>query len=163
LRVAAKRVPSNTVIRPARPEDRAAVEDIVRDAYAKWVALIGVQPKPLRADYRALIDAGRVFVLTSEGSVAGLIVLTAEPDALLVENVAVRPADQGRGLGRRLLAFAEAQARTLGKPAIRLYTHELMTTNLALYEALGYRETGRENVTRGQTVHLRKDLVAEPD
>jgi ribosomal protein S18 acetylase RimI-like enzyme len=150
------------MIRPATPEDRARVEDIVRESYAKWVRLIGAQPAPLRADYRALIDAGRVFVLDSGDAVAGLIVLVDEPDTLLIENVAVWPAAQGRGLGRRLLSFAEDRARALGRPAIRLYTHELMTTNIALYHSLGYRETGREDVVRGQTVHMRKNITRIP-
>jgi len=72
-----------------------------------------------------------------------VIVLIPGDDHLLVENVAVDPAMQGRGLGRELMAFAERRAAELELPELRLYTNQLMTENLALYPALGYTETGR--------------------
>lgn len=147
------------MIRPAVPADRTAVEDVVRAAYTPWIEVIGVPPGPMTADYAELIAAGRVWVLDP---VEGLIVLVPEDDVLLVENVAVSPAAQGRGLGRRLLAFAEDQARALGLAALRLYTHEKMTANIARYERSGYRVTGRENVGDGHhLVHMRKQLPPE--
>ena len=59
------------------------------------------------------------------------------------ENVAVSPEAQGAGLGRRLMEFAEQQARARGISRMTLYTHEVMTENLAIYAHLGYRETSR--------------------
>jgi GNAT superfamily N-acetyltransferase len=50
---------------------------------------------------------------------------------LLLDNVAVLPAAQGRGIGARLLALADEQARSLGLGEIRLYTNEAITENLA--------------------------------
>ena len=38
-----------------------------------------------------------------------------------------------RGIGRRMIAFAESEARRLGFAEIRLYTHEKMIENIALY------------------------------
>jgi ribosomal protein S18 acetylase RimI-like enzyme len=144
-------------IRPAEDGDRAAVESIVRAAYAPWVPVIGVKPRPLTADYGELIAGGQVYVLEN-GEIDALIVLAAEDADLLVENVAVRPDRQGRGLGRRLMAFAEFRARSLQLPALRLYTNEKMTTNIELYESLGYRETGREAIGPLNVVHMRKQL-----
>lgn len=144
-------------VRLAAETDRAAVEEIVRAAYQPWVELVGGRPQPMDADYATLIAAGRVHV-TGSGEVDGLIVLIPEDGILLVENVAVRPEVHGRGIGRRLLAFAEEQARRLHLPALRLYTHVVMTRNIALYESLGYTETGRQTVGGGQLVHMRKQL-----
>jgi ribosomal protein S18 acetylase RimI-like enzyme len=62
---------------------------------------------------------------------------------MLIESVAVDPRHQGRGLGRRLMALAEAEARRQGRLAVRLYTNAKMTENIALYARLGYRETER--------------------
>jgi GNAT superfamily N-acetyltransferase len=166
-------------IRLAQAADRAALEAIVQAAYEPWVPVIGVRPLPMVADYGRIIADEQAYVLengeyvsvareASDGTrlageeannqIDGLIVLVAEDGTLLVENVAVRPERQGRGLGRRLLAFAEFRARTLGLAALRLYTNEKMTANIALYESLGYRETSREDVDGRQVVHLRKDL-----
>jgi len=144
-------------IRLAEAADRAMVEAIVQAAYEPWVPVIGIKPLPLVADYEALISGGRVYVLEN-GEVDALIVIESEDDVLLVENVAVRPDRQGRGLGRRLMAFAEFRARSLGMRATRLYTNEKMISNIGLYESLGYRETGREGIDGRHAVHMRKDI-----
>ncbi len=144
-------------IRLAESGDRAIVEAIVRAAYAPWVARIGVEPLPMVADYGALIVGDQVYVLEN-GEVDAVLVLSAEDGVLLVDNLAVRPDRQGRGLGRRLMAFAEFRARSLRLPAVRLYTNEKMISNIGLYESLGYRETGREVIKGRYAVHMRKDL-----
>jgi GNAT superfamily N-acetyltransferase len=146
-------------VRSAVPADRGAVERTVLAAYGHWAEVIGMRPLPMDADYGRLIREGHVFVV---GPADGLIVLVPEDDVLLVENVAVRPSSQGRGVGRSLLAFAERRARLLGLPALRLYTNEKMTSNISLYTSLGYRlgyrETARELHAGRHTVHMRKDL-----
>lgn len=144
-------------IRRAEGTDQAVVEAIVKAAYDPWVPVIGVEPLPMTADYADLIGRGRVYVLEN-GEPDALIVLAAEPDTLLVENVAVRPDRQGRGLGRRLMAFAEFRARSLRLPALRLSTNEKMTSNIGLYESLGYHRTGQEVIEGRHAVHMRKDL-----
>jgi GNAT superfamily N-acetyltransferase len=67
---------------------------------------------------------GAVWVLEEGAVVAGIIVLLPAPDYLLLDNIAISPARQGLGLGRRLLAFAEAEALRLGYSEIRLYTRD---------------------------------------
>ena len=144
------------MIRPAVAVDQAAVESVVNAAYTPWMDIIGGRPLPMGADYAELIAAGQVWVLDP---LEGLIVLVPEDGILLIENVAVSPAAQGRGLGRRLLAFAEEQARAHGLSALRLYTNEKMVSNIALYERLGYVETRRENINGRCAVHVRKPLL----
>ena len=46
-------------------------------------------------------------------------------------------------VGRALMAFAEAEACRRGYREVRLYTHQTMTENIAMYPRLGYQETGR--------------------
>jgi GNAT superfamily N-acetyltransferase len=75
-----------------------------------------------------------------------------------VENVAVRPAAQGQGIGGRLLALAEQHARGLGLSEIRLYTNEAMTENLAYYPRRGYTETHRADQDGFRRVFFRKPL-----
>ena len=131
------------MIRPAVAGDVPAIEALVRDAYAMYVPRIGREPAPVTADHAGLVAAGRTSVIEADGEVAGVIVLIPGGAHLLVENVAVAPKAQGRGLGRELMAFAERRAAQLGMAELRLYTNQLMTENLALYPALGYAETGR--------------------
>ena len=131
------------MIRPAVEGDVPAIEALVREAYAMYAPRIGREPAPVTADHAGLVAAGRTSVVEADGEVAGVIVLIPGGDHLLVENVAVAPNAQGRGLGRELMAFAERRAAELGMAELRLYTNQLMTENLALYPALGYTETGR--------------------
>src|ERR1700693_6378583 len=109
------------MIRPAQPADRAAVEAIVAAAYSVYLERIGKPPGPMLDDYAGLIDAGAVSVFETDGAIAALIVLVPKPDHLLLDSVAVRPERQGQGLGRRLVAFAESEARRLGYSELRLY------------------------------------------
>ena len=45
--------------------------------------------------------------------VMGLVVLLAEADHLLLDNVAVDPVAQGQGVGRALIDFAAAEVRVV--------------------------------------------------
>jgi len=147
------------VIRPAQPDDRAAVEAIVDAAYSIYVERIHKPPGPMLDDYSRLIDAGAVSVLEAPGgAIAAMIVLLAKPDHLLLDNVAVHPDRQGQGLGRRLIAFAESEARRLGYAELRLYTHVTMTENIALYARLGFDETGRGREAGFERVFMRKSI-----
>lgn len=141
-------------IRPADADDLPSVERIVRDAYTKYIARIGKPPGPMLDDYAALIRAHNVWV-TGE-PVAGLIVLLPEADHLLLDNIAVDPNAQGTGLGRTLMTFADAEAQRRGYRELRLYTHEMMTENIALYRRTGWTETNRATQNGFARVFFRK-------
>ncbi|MBV9860742.1 MAG: GNAT family N-acetyltransferase [Alphaproteobacteria bacterium] len=148
------------MIRLAKPEDLAIVEDIVRRAYGVYIERIGKPPGPMLDDYRRLIAAGAVSVAMAEdGIVTAILVLLPQPDHLLLDNIAVRPECRGRGIGRRLMAFAEIEARRLGFSELRLYTHREMSENIALYGRLGYEETGRGREAGYDRVFMRKRLA----
>ncbi len=145
--------------RPARPEEAAALAALVGRAYAPWVPIIGRRPGPMDDDYAARIAAGEAHVLEDgAGGIAGLVVLERHADHLLLDNVAVEPARAGAGAGRRLLDFAEAEARRLGLPEVRLYTHARMARNIALYERRGYVVTGRRTEKGFDRVYMARRL-----
>ncbi|MFF7708659.1 GNAT family N-acetyltransferase [Pseudomonas sp. NPDC007930] len=132
------------MIHPALPSDEAAIRACAEQAYAPYIPLIGRPPAPMLADYAAQIAAGQVYVARGAGDeLLGFVVLWAEADHVLLENVAVTPAARGQGIGKALIGFCEGEARRLRLPCVRLYTHALMSANLALYPRLGYAETGR--------------------
>ncbi len=151
-------------IRWAEPRDRAAVEAIVHGAYSIYVERIGKRPGPMLDDYARLIEAGAVSVLEApDGAIAAIIVLLPKSDHLLLDNIAVRPDRQGQGLGRRLIAFAEKEARRLGYAELRLYTHATMTENIALYARVGFAETGRGHDAGYDRVFMTKRLGEKPE
>lgn len=130
----------------------------MHEAYRHYVPRIGAEPGPMRADYDAVVARGETWVAETGGRLVGVLVLVSAVDHVLIENVAVTPGQQGRGLGRRLLDFAEDQARAAGVGEVRLYTHQRMTENRAIYAARGYRETHREPVYGLYRVHLAKPI-----
>jgi len=147
-----------TLLRPATAADLPALTAIVDAAYGPYIPRIGRKPGPMTDDYTALVAQGLVQVLEDQGRVCGLLVLIAQPDALLLDNIAIAPEAQGRGFGRLLLAAAEHAARSAGLPVIRLYTNVAMTENIAIYSRHGYAETGRRIENGLHRVYMEKRL-----
>ena len=152
--------PERPSIRTAVPSDAEAIAACVTAAYEKYIAAMGKPPGPMLDDYAGVIARHRVFVVDGEATITGVLVLKQEAGGLLLDNVAVHPGMQGKGLGGMLIDFAEAEAARLGYPALDLYTHELMTDNIALYHARGYIETERREERGYARVYMRKVLTA---
>jgi GNAT superfamily N-acetyltransferase len=145
-------------IRVAAAADVPAIVGIVDQAYRHYVDRMGKPPGPMLDDYAARVLEGAVWVLEEGTTLAGIIVLLPATNYLLLDNIAVSPARQGLGLGRRLLAFAEAEALRWGYCEIRLYTHQTMVENQRLYASIGYEETGRGIEAGYDRVFMRKQL-----
>jgi ribosomal protein S18 acetylase RimI-like enzyme len=132
-----------TLVRPAVAADADILASIAREAFSVYIPRVGREPAPMSADYIAAIANDMVWVAEDRAGVVGLIVLQDMGDHLLLENVAVLPRSQGRGVGSRLLRRAETIAAQRHLPEIRLYTNEAMTENLTFYQYQGYVETHR--------------------
>jgi ribosomal protein S18 acetylase RimI-like enzyme len=145
-------------IRQATSEDVAEVERVVEAAYEPWIPVVGGRPLPMEADYAGLVAAGKVLVVGGQARLAAVLVLEPGPDHLLLENVAVDPAAQGRRLGSQLLARAVDEARARGLPEVRLYTNVLMTSNIAWYERHGFVRTGEDGSPARRRVWLSRRL-----
>jgi GNAT superfamily N-acetyltransferase len=147
-----------STVRLAAASDVTAIAAIAEAAYSPYVGSIGVRPGPLDADYAAVVAECDVRVVEVDGAVVAFLVLVPAVDHLLVDNVAVHPDAQGRGAGSALLRLAEEEAAARGLPEVRLYTHRLMTDNLARYRRRGYVETHREPLDGFDRVFLTKVL-----
>jgi ribosomal protein S18 acetylase RimI-like enzyme len=124
------------VIRPARADDEPALRALDRATWS-WA----VSPSPLRDGAFSIDD---VLVCEADGDVAGYVAL-GTPTALesnrhvvLIRGLAVAPAFQRRGVGRALLAAAEAAARERGARKITLRVLSTNPAARALYEAYGF-------------------------
>jgi GNAT superfamily N-acetyltransferase len=91
-------------------------------------------------------------------TVVGAIVLKLTDEGFYVDNVSVRPAVKGQGVGRLLLELAETEARRQGYTSIYLATHERMTENRSLYSRIGYVEYAHRVVNGFPRVFFRKAL-----
>ena len=145
--------------RRAGPQDAARVRDLTRKAYLKWCAVIGREPLPMTADYDHAVRHHVIDLAFIDDELVGLVEMIPRESDLLIENVCVDPARQGGGIGRHLVAHAEAETRKLGHRAIRLYTNKLFAANLSFYAGLGYEVEREEPFKGGTVVHFYKSLA----
>jgi ribosomal protein S18 acetylase RimI-like enzyme len=151
--------PSKAVrLRPATSADVPRLAELVDSAYGQYVERIGRPPGPMTEDYAEVVRRFEVTVAELDGEIAGLVVVGVDEEGFLLENVAVDPVHQGAGIGRALLEHAEGEARRAGYDSIYLYTHELMSENVALYERIGYVEYDRRREDWAARVFMRKQL-----
>jgi len=144
-------------LRRATLADAERLTDLARTAYARHVAAIGREPMPMAADWSQLVSEQEIWILDGpEDEIVASLALEIQPDNLTIWSVAVAPAHQGRGIGRRLMAFAEDRARALRRSELRLFTNARMEANIALYYRLGYAETRRERFEDRVIVHMSK-------
>ncbi|UBU11065.1 MarR family winged helix-turn-helix transcriptional regulator [Nonomuraea gerenzanensis] len=94
--------------------------------------------------------AGLLLVATLHAEPVGCVALKPHPEPATAEikRMWVDPATRGLGLGRRLLAEAEAHAARQGVRTLRLETNRALTEAVALYRSSGYAEVPAFNDER---------------
>jgi GNAT superfamily N-acetyltransferase len=80
-------------------------------------------------DLPAEIEAGHVWLAEMNGNTIGVLVQYETDDGSYIDTVAVVPHQQGRGVGRQLLDFAEQEALRRGYDSLYLCTNVKMTEN----------------------------------
>lgn len=135
--------------------DRILAQEEKGQAVIGWVR--GVYPTEQTA--RDALEAGELFVLVREGTVAAAAKINrvqvpeyalaqwtcpeAPPDQIMVlHTLVVDPRQAGKGCGTEFVKFYEDYALEQGCPYLRMDTNVKNTAARTLYAKLGYRETG---------------------
>jgi ribosomal protein S18 acetylase RimI-like enzyme len=115
----------------------------------------------MTADYDRAVTEHIIDLVEERGELLALIEMVPAPDHLLIENLAVRPDQQGRGLGDLLLRHAETLALSMEFAETQLYTNAAFASNLAFYRKRGYQEYRTATVSVGTVIFMRKKLTGE--
>jgi ribosomal protein S18 acetylase RimI-like enzyme len=136
-------VTGDVEIRAATAEDDAALAALDR---ATWSTVATPAPPPAadRRFFAGRTDPRDVLVAVVDGAVAGYasigpaVPVPSNEHVLMIDGLAVDPAHQGRGLGRRLVAAAVEEARARGARRLRLRVLGHNAAARRLYEACGF-------------------------
>lgn len=129
--------------------------------------LSGLYPEPganhFRLDPAEVADGqGAFFVVYRGGAAVGCGALRRlDAETAELKRMYVAPAARGTGLGRRLVAALEAEARALGVRRLVLETGTRQDAALALYAATGFRPIplfGEYRLSPDTSVCLGKEL-----
>ncbi len=123
-------------LRAMMPFDLPAVAEV--DASAFELLWQNVLPVLERAYPQALWAT----VAETDGQVIGYQLSTRNQLGVHLARLAVRPAVQGKGLGYALVADLIEQAGRRGISHLTVNTQDDNATSLALYQRMGFRETG---------------------
>lgn len=145
-------------IKLAEKKHEQAIFECVSMAYSMYIERMGKKPAPMLSDYSKLIEKNVVYIATNSEEFMGLIVFFPKGNCLLIENVAVHPAFQGRGIGRKLIEFALNFAIKASLEEVHLYTNELMTENIRYYLGFGFVEVERRLEDGYKRVYFVKPL-----
>jgi GNAT superfamily N-acetyltransferase/catechol 2,3-dioxygenase-like lactoylglutathione lyase family enzyme len=94
-----------------------------------------------QAQLDAYLDTGEVLVARIDHRVVGhlQLVQTSDADRSEIKNMAVTPADRGRGIGRALIDAAVDTARAQGDKTLSVATAAADIGNLRFYQRAGMR------------------------
>lgn len=94
-----------------------------------------------------LLKGGDIFMAYTASEAAGCVALIPMQDGVYeLSKMAVSPHLRGRGLGRRLLQHAIAQARSIGAKSLFLGSNTRLKNAVHLYESVGFRHVKPESL-----------------
>jgi putative acetyltransferase len=124
-------------------EDRFAADFVrLNTAWLEQFNLLELADLELLHAPREMILAagGCILIAVAAGEAVGTCaLLQASPGVMELAKLAVAPAMQGQGLGRRLTVAALERARQFGAKRVVLVSNHQLVAAIRLYESLGFQ------------------------
>ena len=144
----------------ALPSQHEEVDRLMRDAFTPYVKSLGREatagPYPWLEEF---IRSGDVYVGLDETEIIGVVSTIRRNDELVIRQIGVAPARQGKGIGSWLLEQIEQTARRQRVKVLSLVTAELMSGLLRLYARHGFWITRKALPEHGEDKHLRVHMI----
>ena len=148
--------PVAVILRPESSEDESFIRNLILETI---VGELGASawPEPMRSHLLGVQYAGRhqsfrrnfpdaaSYIIEAGGMDAGWAVVTDLPQEIFLVEIMVSPECRNRGIGSAVIRQLVAEAAARRKP-LRLTVNAMNSAAIRLYERLGFRRTGGDEV-----------------
>jgi putative acetyltransferase len=128
------------VVRGFLPGDEAAFRDINLEWITRYFVVEAKDRAVLDNPRKYILDrGGKILLAVDGGDTIGVVALVVLGDGSVeLAKMGVRPAAQGKGVGRALVAAAIDAARQMGMRRIYIETNSVLGPALKLYRDAGF-------------------------
>jgi putative acetyltransferase len=139
---------SSILIREFQPGDEAAFRALNEEWIARFFRIEPQDRKSLERPQATILDpGGKIFFALAGGQHIGCCALIAMgPGEFEVTKMAVSPANQGSGIGRKLLIATIESARASGARRLYIETNHTLANAIHLYESVGFSHLAVDQV-----------------
>jgi N-acetylglutamate synthase-like GNAT family acetyltransferase len=131
------------LIRAARPDEAEAIVALIQRAFGEYRGKLRPDPSALLETpetIRAAMKTSTILLAERAGRILGCVSVRRKDDCAYAGRLAVEPMERGIGVGRALMAAAEALAPQLGSDRLRVDVRLKLRDNRAFFRALGFIE-----------------------
>jgi putative acetyltransferase len=142
-------MPPAIEIRSLMPADDAtAFRTLNEEWITRYFTLEAKDRETLNDPVHSILrKGGHIFMAYAGAEAVGCIALIPMRDGVYeLSKMAVSPHLRGRGIGRRLLQHAIAEARSIGAKSLFLGSNTRLKDAVHLYESAGFRHVKRERL-----------------
>lgn len=152
---------SEVTIREFRPGDEVSFRSLNEEWIARYFRIEPKEAEILADPKKMILDpGGRILFATLRDQCLGCCALRRISDTEFeVAKMAVTPACQGAGIGRKLLMAVIKTARILGAKRLYLETNHTLTPAIRMYESVGFTHIPPER--RTPSPYQRADVYME--
>lgn len=136
-------------IRQFQPGDEASFRILNEEWITRYFRLEPKDEEVLADPQGSILDAGGkiLFAVLGDRCVGCCALIRVRDDEFEVAKMAVTPAHQGEGIGRKLLEAAIATARSAAARRLYLETNSKLDPAIRLYESVGFRHLAPDRIT----------------
>lgn len=155
------RSPSEVAIREFQAGDEIEFRRLNEEWITRYFRIEEKEAEVLADPKRAILDeGGKIIFATVDGRCVGCCALRRLSDTEFeVAKMAVTPAFQGAGVGRKVLEATIAAGRAMGARRLYLETNHTLTPAIRLYESVGFQHIPQERII--PSVYARADVYME--
>lgn len=143
----------------------AELLQLIRDSFAYMDGIIDPPSSARHLTQDALEQKAKEetgFAAFIGDVLAGCVFIKEKADHFYLGKLAVAPALEGQGIGRKLMERADKEAVAQGKPVIELQVRIELIRNRVVFEKLGYHmtaETAHPGYSRTTSITMRKEIT----